>query len=81
VFGRNPERVEHAAQRRVGLQRDALGVRRNLLQQVEAVVALRVAVDDPRALQKTLVLELLIERRLARAERADAEDRRVAVAC
>ena len=44
------------------------------------MVALRVAVDDPRALQEALVLELLIERRLARAERADAEDRRVAVA-
>ena len=80
VLGRHAQRVEHAAQRRVGLQRHALGVRRDLLQQVKAVVALRVAVDDPRALQEALVLELLIERRLARAERADAEDRRVAVA-
>ncbi len=49
-------------------------------QQMEAVVALRVAVDHSRALQESLVLELLRQRRLARSERPDAEDRRVAVA-
>ncbi len=55
-------------------------MRGDLLQQMEAVVALRVAVDHARAEQESLVLELLVERGLARAERADAEDRRVAVA-
>jgi hypothetical protein len=55
-------------------------VRRDLVEQMEAMVALGIAVDDPCAQQEALVLELLIERRLARAERADAEDGRVAVA-
>src|SRR5439155_3959600 len=68
------------AQRRIWTQRDALGVRRYLLEHVEAVVSLGIAVDDPRSLQKPLVLELLGERRLAGPERTHAEDRRVAVA-
>src|SRR3984893_19512230 len=76
----HPQRIEHPSQGGVGAQRDALGVRCDLLQQVKAMVALRVAVDYPRSQQERLVLELLVERRLARAERADAQDGRVAIA-
>src|SRR5207245_11576911 len=76
---RDPQRVQHAAQRGVGTQDDALDVRSNLVEQVKPMVALRIAVDDSRAEQEPLVLELLRERRLPRSECADAEDGRVAV--
>jgi hypothetical protein len=73
------QRVEHASERGVGPQRDTLDVGRNLLEQVKAMIPLGVAVDHARALQEALILELLCERRLARSERPDAQDRRVAV--
>ena len=44
------------------------------------MVALRVAIDHARTEKEALVLELLVERRLPRPERSDAEDRRVAIA-
>ena len=80
VLGRDAQRIEHPAQRAFAAQRDRLDMRRHLRQLVHAVIALRVAVDHARAEQKRLVGQLLVERRLARAERADREDRRVAVA-
>jgi hypothetical protein len=54
-------------------------VRRDVGQPVEAVVALGVGVDDPRALQEGVVQQRLGEDRLAGAQRADGEDRRRAV--
>src|ERR1700731_1525664 len=43
------------------------------------MIVLAVAVDHPRALEEALVLELLCECRLPRAQRADTEDRGVRV--
>src|SRR5216684_2597593 len=80
MVGGHPQRVEHAAQCRIRPQRQALRMRGDLVKQMKAVIALRVAVDDPRTLQETLVLELLSEGRLARSERSHAENGRVAVA-
>ncbi len=80
MLGRDAQRVEDPPQRGIGTQRDRLGVRGDIVEQVKAMVALGVAVDDACALQEGLVLELLGERGLARAERAHAQDRRVAVA-
>ena len=77
---RDAQRIEHTAQRRIGLQRYALGVGRHLVEQVKTVVTLRIAVDHPRAEEERLVLELLVERRLPRAQCSDAQNRRVAVA-
>jgi len=74
------QRIEHAAQRRVRAQRQRLDVGSDVVEQMEAVVALGIAVDDSCALQEPLVLELLGKGRLPRPERPDAEDRRVAVA-
>ena len=64
----------------LGAQRDALGVGSNLIKEVKAMVALRVAVDDARPEKEGLVLQLLVEGRLARSQRAHAQDRCVAVA-
>src|SRR5690349_3196178 len=58
----------------------ALRARGDLFEQVKTVIALGIAVDHPCTEQKPLVLELLVERRLSRAERPDTENGRVAVA-
>src|SRR5258708_2853246 len=52
---------------------------RYILEEMEPMIALWVAVDYPRALEEALVLELLCECRLARPQRPDAEDRGVRV--
>ena len=75
----DPQGIEDAPQRRVRLECHALDVGRDLVEKVEAVIALGVAVDHPGAEQESLVLELLVQRRLARAERSDAQDRCVAI--
>ena len=80
VLGRDAQRVEQAAQARLRSQGDGLDVRRDLVEEVEAVIALGVGVDDPRAGQEGVVEQRLGEDRLARAQRADGQHRRGAVA-
>ena len=80
VLGRDAQRVEQPAQARLGAQGDGLDVRRDLVEEVEAVVALGVGVDDPRAGQEGVVEQRLGEDRLARAQRADGQHRGRAVA-
>jgi hypothetical protein len=73
VLGRDAQRVEQAAQARLGAQGDRLDVGRDLVEEMKAVITLRVGVDDARPGQEGVVEQRLGENRLARAQRADRQ--------
>ena len=72
----DPEGVELAGMLGIGAEHDHLRALSDLRQQVEAMIALRVDVNDPGALNERLVLQQLQRHRLAAAERAGQRDRR-----